>query len=75
MPITTSILEHDVLGPLFLKGVEEGRREALEDGYRKGMRRGLRVIIEKRFGALPTWAIEKLEALSTSELESLVGRC
>ena len=30
--------------------------------------------MEKRFGALPGWATEKLAALSTSELEDLSER-
>ncbi len=66
MPITTSILEHDVLGPLFKKGVRQGRRE--------GELAILRRLIEKRFGALPVWASEKLAALPASKLEDLSER-
>jgi len=66
MPIETSILEHDVLGPVFLKGRQEGEL--------KGQRTLFRRLIESRFGALPEWADEKLATLSTSEIEGLVGR-
>ncbi len=66
MPIETSILEHDVLGPLFLKGVQQG--------VQKGEVAVLRRQIQRRFGALPGWASDKLESLSTSSLEDLSER-
>jgi hypothetical protein len=62
MPITTSILEHDVLGPLFKKGVQEGELAIL------------RRLIEKRFGPLPGWASERLAALPACDLEDLSER-
>jgi hypothetical protein len=70
MPIRTSILEHDVLGPLFKKGLREGRREGRQEGELTILRRQ----IEKRFGALPGWASGKLTALTVSELEELSVR-
>jgi hypothetical protein len=70
MPIETSILEHDVLGPVFLKGKQEGRQEGRQEGELTLFRR----LIESRFGALPGWADKKLATLSTSEIEGLVGR-
>ena len=66
MPITTSILEHEVLGPLFKKGLLEGRQE--------GELAILRRLIEKRFGALPVWASDKLAVLQASKLEDLSER-
>jgi hypothetical protein len=66
MPITTSILEHDVLGPLFKKGLQEGRQE--------GELAILRRLIEKRFGPLPGWASERLAALPACDLEDLSER-
>jgi hypothetical protein len=59
MPITTSILEHEVLGPLFKKGLLEERQE--------GELAILRRLIEKRFGALPVWASDKLAVLQASK--------
>jgi predicted transposase YdaD len=70
MPIQTSILEHDVLGPLFRKGLLEGRREGRQEGELTVLRRQ----IEKRFGALPGWASEKLAPLPAPELEDLSER-
>ena len=66
MPIQINILENEVLGPVFQKGLQEGRQE--------GELTILRRQIEKRFGALPGWASEKLAALPASELEELSER-
>ena len=82
MPIHIDILENEVLGPVFLKGLQEGLQEGRQEGLQKGLQEGLqtgertvlRRLIEKRFGALPSWAGEKLEVLSTSELEDLSER-
>jgi predicted transposase YdaD len=63
MPIDVDIREHEVLGPMFKEAEQKGRRE--------GELTILRRLIEKRFGALPRWAGEKLAALSPSELEDL----
>ena len=53
-------------------------RRACKKGVRKGRQEGeltvLRRQIEKRFGALPSWAGEKLAASSASELEDLAER-
>jgi hypothetical protein len=70
MPITASILEHDVLGPVLKKFLLDGRR----DGVREGMLTILSRIITKRFGALPGWAIVKLAATPVSELEVMTER-
>jgi hypothetical protein len=40
----------------------------------KGKPRVLRRQIEKRFGAIPSWANEQLETRSTTELEDLSER-
>lgn len=74
MPIQTSILEHDVLGPLFQKGRREGRQEGLQKGLHEGESKVLRRLIEKRFGSLPPWAAQKLEALPAPALDDLVER-
>jgi hypothetical protein len=74
MPIHINILENEVLGPVFLKGLQEGRDEGLQTGLRTGEIAVLRRLIEKRFGALPRWAAEKLAALSAPELEDLSER-
>lgn len=34
----------------------------------------LRIVIAQRFGAIPSWAEERLESRSIAELEDLCGR-
>jgi len=70
MPIDIDIREHEVLGPM----LKAARREGREKGLRDGKLTILRLLIEKRFGALPGWAAEKLASLSASELEDLSER-
>lgn len=59
MPILNDIRDHEVLGREFQKG----RREAAL--------RILRLLIEKRFGAMPSWPEGRLATKSLSELEEL----
>jgi hypothetical protein len=59
MPILNDILDNKVLGREFKRGVQEGELTVL------------RRQIEKRFGALPSWAEERLAGRTTTELEEL----
>lgn len=70
MPILTSILEHDVIGPEYNRGVHEG----VQQGKLQGELKMLHRLIEKRFGQLPDWAAAKLAGRTTTELEDLSVR-
>ena len=70
MPIDVDIREHEFLGPIILEAEQRGRQEGRQEGELTILRRQ----IEKRFGALPKWASEKLAAMSSSELEDLIER-
>lgn len=67
---------------MFKEAEQKGRQEGLQKGLQKGLLEGLQVgeltvlrrQTEKRFGALPSWAAEKLATLSASELEDLSER-
>jgi hypothetical protein len=82
MPILNDILDHEVLGREFKKGLAEGVQQGIEQGVRQGIERGvqqeawhmLRRLIEKRFGTMPMWAAEKLAKRSAGELEELSMR-
>jgi predicted transposase YdaD len=78
MPVFIDILENKVLGPPFRRGLEEGRQAGLQEGLQEGELKGeLRILrrqIEKRFGAIPAWAEERLAVRSTAELEDLSVR-
>ena len=90
MPILNDILENKVLGREFKRGLQEGLQEGREEGRVEGRQEGrvegrqegarneamtvLRRLIEKRFGAIPAWAKERLSTPSVSELEELILR-
>ena len=86
MPILNDILEHEVLGREFKKGLQEGLQEGLQKGLQKGRQEGLqegmqhealailRRLIEGRFGPIPRWADERLTKRSREDLEELAGR-
>jgi len=74
MPILNDILDHEVLGREYKRGRAEGELEGERKGELKGELRLLRGLIEKRFGAIPAWAEERLSGMSAAELEALSDR-
>jgi hypothetical protein len=66
MPILTDIMDHKVLGREFKRGLQEGRQE--------GESVILRRLIERRYGAIPGWADERLAKCSVEEIEILADR-
>ena len=64
------------------EALEEGERRGLERGLREGERRGqqralrsaLVGVLEARFGAVPEWARERIDAASAEELDCWVRR-
>ena len=75
MPIhSIDLRDNEVLGPPYMRGLKEGEAKGLETGQKQGEIRMLRRLIEKRFGALPPWAEERLAAKSPNELEELSVR-
>jgi len=74
MPIDLDIRDHEVLGPIIIKAEQKGRQEGRQEGLQAGELTVLRRLIERRFGALPSWAGEKLAAMPASELEDLSER-
>jgi len=78
VPILNDILDNKVLGREFKRGLQEGKLEGERKGELEGERKGeltiLRRLIEKRFGAIPSWAEERLAARTTAGLEELSVR-
>ena len=62
MPILNDIMDHKVLGREYKRGLQQGALTVL------------RMQIEKRFGAIPAWAKERLNSQSATELEALSVR-
>jgi hypothetical protein len=63
MPILTDIMDHDVFGPLWKRGIAEGRVEGERAFFLK--------LAAKRFGTLPDWVSEQVGSLGVEELEDL----
>jgi hypothetical protein len=66
MPIDLDIREHEVLGPIIEEAEQKGRSEGRQEGEIAALRR----LIERRFGALPQWAAEKIGCI----IDTPVGR-
>jgi hypothetical protein len=66
MPIHIDILENEVLGREYKRGLHEG--EVI------GELTVLRRQLEKRFGPIPAWAEQRLAARTKDELEELSVR-
>lgn len=58
MPILADIRDHKVFGRAF----------------KEGMLTILRLLAEKRFGAIPGWAEERLSGMSAAELDAVSDR-
>jgi hypothetical protein len=78
MPIEIDILENEVLGREYKRGLAAGKELGLAAGEERGQRLGelhaLRRLLEKRFGLLPVWAEEHLAARTQDELDDLLSR-
>lgn len=57
---------------------EEWKKQGLEEGIEKGIEKGVEKVIKrlltKRFGPLPTWVTEKLDAADSAQLEIWADR-
>jgi flagellar biosynthesis/type III secretory pathway protein FliH len=78
MPILDDIMDHDLLGPALRRGMQQGLEQGLEQGRVEGRMEGEQTVvmrlIEKRFGSVPAWARQRLEAMSAGEIEETALR-
>jgi predicted transposase YdaD len=70
MPVYIDLRKNEVLGPPYKRGLRDGRKQ----GRREGEMSILRLLIEKRFGALPDWAEERLASKTAAELREMSVR-
>lgn len=70
MPILDDIMDHEILGPAIRRGLQQGRQEGRQEGEQAIVMRQ----IEKRFGAVPVWARQRLEAMSAPDIEEAALR-
>ncbi len=66
MPILDDIMDHDILGPAIRRGLEQGRVEGEQTVVMR--------MIEKRFGSIPSWVRQRLQAMSAPEVEETALR-
>jgi predicted transposase YdaD len=79
MPILDNIMDHDLLGPILRKGLQQGIEQGLEQGRVQGLEQGRvqgerRVVlgqIRRRFGDLAPRFAARLEAMDSEQLESI----
>lgn len=67
MPVTENILDHELIGPAYRSGLQQGRVE----GRLEGERAVLLKLLEKRFGPLPASVTARLDQSSTEALEDI----
>jgi hypothetical protein len=70
MPILDDIMDHDLLGPAIRRRLQQNHLEGLIEGERNVVIRQ----IEKRFGSVPAWAEQRLDAMSAVEIEETALR-
>jgi hypothetical protein len=68
MPILNDIMDHEVLGREYKKGLQEGLQQGLHQGELTLVHR----LIEKGFGSIPSAVDQRLSELSVKDLEELI---
>lgn len=68
------LMENKVVGPLILEAERKGRSEGRSEGMQVGMYGLLLEQLTEKFGAVPEWALERLQAASAEELHTWAKR-
>lgn len=68
--LTIDLSENKVLGPAYQHGLQEGRQEGRQEGQVELLHR----LIEAKFGALPSWAEQRLSECAGPVLETIALR-
>ena len=69
-----NVMENKVLGPLILKRCEEAEQVGRSQGIQQGRLDLLREQLTEKFGSLPLWATQRLEAASADDLHTWAKR-
>jgi hypothetical protein len=70
MPILDDIMDHEVLGRERKRGIALGRAEGVAEGL-ASERRLVSGLIAQRFGPIPDWAQQRINELSSTDLEKV----
>ena len=68
------LMENKVLGPLFLKQIELGEQRGRSEGRSEGMHDMLHELLTEKFGPLPLWAAQRLQAATAEDLHAWARR-
>ena len=77
MPVFDDILDNEVLGREYRRGLERRREEGAKNRSQEGRQTELtllRTLMENRFGLIPDALEAKLSCMSPTELEQLASR-
>ncbi len=74
MPITESLMDHDLFGPVLRQGVAQGLVEGRVEGERKEALSMARRVVVGRFGRIPSAVDAILVTKTVAQLEDLVDR-
>jgi predicted transposase YdaD len=74
MPILDDIMDNPLIGPKIRQGIEAGWKKGHQEGRQEGEREIVLRMAEKRFGPIPGWARQKLDAMSLADLEDTALR-
>jgi len=68
------LMENKVVGPMILQAEQKGRSEGRQEGRQEGMQGLLLDLLTEKFGPLPEWAAQRLQAASAAELHAWAKR-
>ena len=68
------VMENKFLAPLILKQIELGEQKGLSRGRQEGMQDLLHELLTEKFGPLPPWAAERLQAATAEDLHTWAKR-
>ena len=68
------VMEYKFLAPLILKQIELGEQKGLSRGRQEGMQDLLHELLTEKFGPLPPWAAERLQAATAEDLHAWAKR-
>lgn len=74
MPILDDIMDHEVLGREFKRGLAQGMERGREEGRHDGELAVLMPQIEKRFSSVPSSLRDRLAKMSVSEIQAVALR-
>jgi len=74
IPILNDIMDHELFGPRIREAKDLGRAEGRVEGRVEGEQTIVIRLIEKRFGTVPAWSRQRIEAMPAAQIEQVALR-